>query len=314
MLVIDEAGMVGTRQMAELVERCTAKEATLVLVGDNKQLQAIEQGGAFQAIAEVVGGRRLTEIIRQKTQAEKGAVQAMGSGDATKALRHYQDEGRLTIGQHREEARDALINDWELEGMAAPKENLILCSTNTDVTLVNREIQFRRLEQGRLGARHVSSGLDRFHRNDRVVFTRNNRGLGVTNGSQGTVVGVSDKLSTLKVRLDDGQTRTIPLKIYDHVRLGYAVTTHKAQGMTASNAFVLTHETMQHRELSYVQASRAKFETRVYTTQIEAGDKLSSLARSMSRTREKELAITQAKRFEPLKDSTLHQVSGYDYD
>ncbi len=296
-LVIDEAGMVGTRQMAELVERCQESKSTLVLVGDAKQLQAVEMGGAFQEIAKRTGEVRLTEIIRQKDEAEKIAVRAMGEGQAMKALTHYLQEGRLSVADDREIARRELISDWsEAGGMTRPQDNMILCSTNSDATLINREIQAHRKAAGQISEESLRIGETRFHRNDRIIFTKSNASIGIRNNNRGTVLSVNERLNTMQVQLDGGPLRTISLNMYPHVKLAYAATTHKGQGKTTQNAFVLTHEGMQDQHISYVQASRAKHETRIYTTQLEAGDKLTDLARRMSQNREKELALTQQKR------------------
>ena len=86
-LVVDEAGMIGTRQMAELVKQCDAAGSKLVLVGDGKQLQAVELGGAFQAIAGKTGEVRLSEIIRQKNEGDRRAVKDMAEGRSREALR-----------------------------------------------------------------------------------------------------------------------------------------------------------------------------------------------------------------------------------
>lgn len=295
-LVVDEAGMVGTRQLAELVKLTEETEAKLVLVGDGKQLQAIEIGGGFQAIGEMVGEARLSDIIRQQSEDDRKAVRALSQGFANEALQHYAEIGNLEIAQSREKAKEQLLSAWEQEGIARPNENLILCGKNVDAVGLNREAQLRREEAGQLGKEAIQVGGESFHAGDRILFTRNHRGIGVKNGDLGTVLMIDERLSTLTVELDSGKTRTISTASYEDVRLGYAVTTHKAQGMTATNSFILTDEAMQDRELSYVQASRAKQETRIFTTRMEAGNELADLARRMATSHEKELAHQQAMR------------------
>jgi conjugative relaxase-like TrwC/TraI family protein len=65
-LLVDEAGMVGTRDLAALADTAEAAQAKLVLVGDDRQLPEIEAGGAFRALAERVGARELREVRRQR--------------------------------------------------------------------------------------------------------------------------------------------------------------------------------------------------------------------------------------------------------
>jgi ATP-dependent exoDNAse (exonuclease V) alpha subunit len=120
-------------------------------------------------------------------------------------------------------------------------------------------------------------------------LTRNRRALGVENGNLGTIEAIRGR--ELSVRLDKGTSTRIDLKQYDNVELGYAITTHKGQGITVErNAYVLAGGPMQDLHLSYVQASRAKELTRFYVDRREAGEELAQLAGAMSRDREKKLA------------------------
>src|SRR5262249_1982153 len=73
-VVVDEASMVGTRMMAALIEAVRRAGAKLVLVGDPAQLQAIDAGGPFRALLRLLGGKRLTEIQRQKEAWGREAV------------------------------------------------------------------------------------------------------------------------------------------------------------------------------------------------------------------------------------------------
>ena len=50
-LVVDEAGMVGTRQLASLISLTQAHQTRLALVGDPHQLPEIDAGGLFAALA-----------------------------------------------------------------------------------------------------------------------------------------------------------------------------------------------------------------------------------------------------------------------
>jgi ATP-dependent exoDNAse (exonuclease V) alpha subunit len=75
------------------------------------------------------------------------------------------------------------------------------------------------------------------------------------------------------------------------VATGYAVTVHKGQGQTVATAFVLAGGPMTDRELSYVQASRAREQTRIYCDADSAGEDLTQLARQMETSRAKDLAI-----------------------
>ena len=112
------------------------------------------------------------------------------------------------------------------------------------------------------------------------------------NGSLGEVVAVDVEARSLSARLDSGERVSVGLEQYPHVALGYAVTTHKGQGATVERAFVLMGGSMQDREITYVQASRSKEETRLFTDKQEAGEHLSALVRQASQSRQKQMAHT----------------------
>jgi ATP-dependent exoDNAse (exonuclease V) alpha subunit len=107
------------------------------------------------------------------------------------------------------------------------------------------------------------------------------------------ILDIDEKRKRLTLRFDDGRVAEIPVSKFKDISLGYAVTTHKAQGVTVDSAFVLLGGPMQDKELSYVQASRARQETRLYADRDTAGDDLADVSRVMQRPRTKELAVTK---------------------
>lgn len=289
-LVVDEAGMVGTRQMAQIIEETETAGAKLVLVGDARQLQPIDAGGPFASIAKRVGEVTMTEIIRQEEGWARQAVHDLADGKAGKALRAFVERGQLHVEKDRPQARGALLTAWQCDGVEHPETNLILAGTRKDVAILNREAQELRREHGKLGDAFLKVGEEKFHAGDRIRFTKPSAPRGLRNGYFGTVTTIELNGQKVHVRLDNGRTVTVPLQEYNHVKLGYAMTTHATQGVTTQNAFVLTDESMQDRELSYVQGSRARGTTRLFTTEQEAGTELTRLARTMSESRQKHLA------------------------
>lgn len=288
-LVVDEAGMVGTRQMSKLVAETKQAGAKLVLVGDAKQLQPIEAGGPFKAISVALGQAELTEIKRQREGWAKEAVTKLAAGEASSALYEYVKRGHLEVGKDRTAAKEQLILEWKKQGINRPQENLILSGTNLETIELNRKAQVERIKAGQLRCGGEEIGGERIYQGDRIIFTRNSRMYGVRNGTLATVDNLGH--GRLTAKLDDGSKVTMALSHYDHVKLGYAVTTHKSQGMTVENAYVLAGGAMQDRELSYVQASRARGVTKIYTSEQEAGENLTQLAKEMSKSRQKNLAI-----------------------
>jgi conjugative relaxase-like TrwC/TraI family protein len=289
-LVVDEAGMVGTRQMERLTREILAAGARLVLVGDEKQLQAIDAGGPFSSIGARLGRATLTDIKRQREPWAREAIKKIAYGEGRDALREYAARGLLSVTEDRNEAMQTLIRSWKREGATNPKDNLILASTNGDTTVLNRMAQVHRMLQGTLGKGSLTVEGSDIHHGDRLLFTRNSKRYGVKNGSLGTVVGVDTRHRILTVKLDDGKHVLIPTEDYSHLKLGYAVTTYKSQGVTTENAFVLLGGPTQDRELSYVQASRARGTTHFFLDRLDAGENLREICKQLERSRQKDLA------------------------
>jgi Ti-type conjugative transfer relaxase TraA len=322
-VVLDEAGMVGTNDLARLVGHVKSAGAKLVLVGDSRQLQPIAAGSPFARVEQDLGRAELTHITRQqKDEADKlphwrrEAVTLFAGGQAKEALALFAERGLVAVEGTRAKACARLVTDWTQNGGAAdPKNHLILAGTNDDVRTLNALCQGERLKTApaadKLRAAEVNG--ERLHPGDRVLFTKKDRALSIDNGETGTVTKVSGLggRKTLGVVLDDGRAVDVPLDQYRDVRLGYALTTHKAQGATVGNSYVLLGGPMQDLHLSYVQASRARETTRFYADRFEAGPQLDRLARQMAESRAKTLAVDVLDRWGQGRDHGQGQNQGY---
>ena len=111
-LVIDEAGMIGTRQLARIVDHVKQRNAKLVLVGDPEQLQPIQAGRPFKEISDRHDAVALTEIRRQKTQWQRSASIALAGQDTETALDAYDVHGSISAADSRESAMSALVKDY----------------------------------------------------------------------------------------------------------------------------------------------------------------------------------------------------------
>lgn len=290
-IVLDEAAMVGTQQMAKLVEEARKAGSKLVLVGDAGQLQPIDTGAPFPRMGRELGVAELTDIRRQEEDWAKDAVKKMATGQAQGALAEYAERGLLHIGDTRDDTRRELALNWAMAGGAdKPEDHLILAGTRADVAILNGLAQKIRRDRGAVAEEGVTHGDEKLCAGDRVLFTKKVAQLGIKNGYTGTVEVVSAKQGKLSVRLDSGKTVIIRLAEHEGIQLGYAVTTHKAQGMTSEKSYILLGGPMQDRELSYTQVSRARGETRLYVERAEVGDTLTTVARDLERSRAKDLA------------------------
>ena len=119
-LVIDEAGMIGTRQMERVVAEAQKRGAKVVLVGDPEQLQAIEAGAAFRSIAERHGGVEITDIRRQRADWQRDATRQLATGRTSEAVRAYDEAGYVHAAPSREQASTDLIDRWDRDRQVHP--------------------------------------------------------------------------------------------------------------------------------------------------------------------------------------------------
>ena len=203
--------------------------------------------------------------------------------------------------QTREQARDDLIDRWDRDRQAAPdRSRIILTHTNDEVRALNEAARERMRTAGDLGEDvrlTVERGARSFARGDRVMFLQNERGLGVRNGTLGTIEQVSAQ--SMSVRTDDGRNTSFDLKDYNKIDHGYAATIHKAQGMTVDRAHVLATPGMDAHG-SYVALSRHRDGMDLHYGRDDFASQ-DRLTRTLSRDRSKDMA-SDYERADPAQD------------
>ncbi len=294
-LVIDEAGMIGTRQMERVLSHAEQAGAKVVLIGDAEQLQAIEAGAAFRALAERHGAAEISEVRRQHEDWQKDATRALATGRTGEAVHAYATHGMVHAAETREQARAELIDTWDAQRVADPdKTRIILTHTNAEVRDLNQAARDRLRDAGELGqdvAVPAERGAREFASGDRIMFLKNERGLGVKNGTLGEIKQVSPE--RMSVRLDDGRQVAFDLKDYAHVDHGYAATIHKSQGVTVDQAHVLATPGMD-RHSAYVALSRHRDGVQLHYGRDDFADQR-QLTRTLGRERAKDMASDYAR-------------------
>lgn len=298
-LVIDEAGMIGTRQMERIVSEAEQRGAKVVMVGDPEQLQAIEAGAAFRSIAERHGAHELTQIRRQREDWQREATRMLATERTGEAIASYDEHGNVQAAETREQARAELIEGWDADRKAAPDASrLILTHTNDEVQTLNGLARERLRQAGALGEDvtiRADRGPRQFASGDRIMFLRNERSLGVKNGSLGRVDCVT--AARMAVMLDDGRSVAFDFKDYAHVDYGYAATIHKSQGMTVDRVQVLATPGLD-RHAAYVALSRHRDGLELHYGRDDFADQ-GKLARVLSRERGKDMASDYAGGVDP---------------
>jgi Ti-type conjugative transfer relaxase TraA len=289
-LVIDEAGMIGTRQMERVICEAEKRGAKVVLVGDVEQLQSIEAGAAFRSITERHGSAEITTVRRQREGWQRDATRWLATERTGEALAAYDEAGHVHAAATRDRAREKLIERWDRDRRAEPGDSrIILTHTNDDVRALNEAARTKMRDAGELGEEvdlQVSRGERTFAAGDRIMFLRNERSLGVKNGSLGTVRSVDG--SRMQVMLDDGRSVGFDHKAYADIDHGYAATIHKAQGMTVDRVHVLATPGLD-RHAAYVALSRHRDRVDLHYGKDDFADR-SKLVRTLSRERGKDMA------------------------
>jgi hypothetical protein len=268
-LVVDEAGMVPTRQLAELVDSVATVRGKLVLVGDHRQLPELEAGGAFRGLVQRGLAVALTENHRQIHVWERAALDHLREGQPEQALALYQAHDRVLVDDSPERSRERLVEDWWVAGDQS--QSVMLAQRRDDVSDLNARARAQMRAAGMLGGRELALPGGRFAAGDHVIIKRNDLQLGIANGERGRVIAVDPEARrlTLDCRgervtldadyLDDRTAHGDPTLLH-----GYATTIHVAQGLTVDHAFVLAGPGLA-RESGYTALSRGRHTNRLYT-------------------------------------------------
>jgi Ti-type conjugative transfer relaxase TraA len=302
-LVIDEAGMIGSRQLERVLSAAEAAGAKVVLVGDPEQLQAIEAGAAFRALAERHGAMEITEIRRQRDDWQRSATRELATERTAQALERYASADMVHGHETRRSAREALVQGWDAARQAEPEASqVILAHTRADVAELNKLARGRMRAGGELGpdqALATERGERMFAAGDRLVFLKSERSLGVKNGTLGRVEAIEG--STLIVRIDapgpTGHRRQVRFDLKDYAAIdhGYASTIHKSQGVTVERAHVLATPSLD-RHGAYVALSRHRGSVALHYGADDFSGR-EALSRTLSRERAKDSTLDYTREF-----------------
>jgi conjugative relaxase-like TrwC/TraI family protein len=269
-VVVDEAAMVGTRKLARLLSYADRAGSKVVMIGDDRQLAAIDTGGAFRAFRLRLGATELRGNHRQQTQLGRDVAALFRAGRQEEALDRLVAHGKVIVCRTEMEANAAQVRDWWQRFRDGQQAGMI-AFTRAETTRLNTAARALMAEAGRLGPDALQVAEREFRVGDRVVCGRNARArLGVVNGTRGQVTALDPARRALTVRIDEGREVTLPgwyvagqgfeRPWVDH---GYAITGHKTQGLTGDD-FGVRPSTRADAHWAYVAASRHRFDLRLY--------------------------------------------------
>jgi len=267
LVVVDEAGMASTQDVADIARRCEAANAKLLLVGDPLQLAAVGPGGALADVGAAARRYELTEVRRFQQEWEREASLRLRDGDVS-VLDDYDKHGRLRSCGTAEEAEADAGRAWLADTLAG-KQSLLMVSSNEQAGRLSGAMRAELVRLGRVAEDGVALGRDGNLAGvgDLVQARRNNWGLEVPVVNRQTY-RVLDALPDggLRVETGKGVEVTLPASyVAEHLSLAYASTLHAAQGRTVDTGHDLTG--------SYVGMTRGReANTAWVTTQPLASD------------------------------------------
>jgi conjugative relaxase-like TrwC/TraI family protein len=282
-VVMDEAGMADSKRLPKLVDLTAARDSKLLLAGDSAQLPSIGAGGLFKQLQENVPAAELSEVHRARHDWEKQAWMEIRNGQAARALARYQAHERLHIHDTRQQAAQAMVENWDATRRDVPAGQAVMITdaSNTERDHINAIAQEHRAQAGELGSHQVKLpgkpyGLAA---GDEIIFTAQHHPPGqqrVENGITGTITDTSrgehEDRVTIKTRENPPRDVHINTNEFSELSLGYAVHVYKAQGLTTERASILTGGWQTDRESTYVSLSRAREQTDIYLSREDLGE------------------------------------------
>ncbi|MDQ0242267.1 MobF family relaxase [Arthrobacter bambusae] len=279
LVVVDEASMVSTLQLSALVHQAWDAGAKVLLVGDPRQLDAIDAGGVLGWLDRLGKTARLSTIWRFEQVWERDASLKLRAGDVA-AIIDYDQHERIRHGTYVDMVDEAYLN-WQSD-VGAGRTSILIAADNDTVSMLNERAQADRVIQGLVDAEQTVLLGDGLHagQGDTVIARRNDRTVADSNGDfirNGTLLDVlrAGRLdgSLVAVRRDTGATVILDREYVESaVELGYAATAHRSQGITVDTGHTVVTQGRLTRELLYVSMTRGRGGNYAYISENDTGD------------------------------------------
>ncbi len=307
-LVIDEAGMVDSRLLAEVIGFAKQAGAKVALVGDHTQLQPIGAGAAFRAILERIGFSSLTDIRRQKHDWMREASKDLALGRTQEALNAYHEHGFVHHYNTEDEALQGTVDSWWGKRVAHPNETATMSAFMRKHVARLNELGRRKMREAKKLGKDVTikinDGKNEVNRSfavgDEIYFLKNEKGLGVTgvddtphgvkNGTRGLIKKASAHQLTVEIIGGKKRAITFDVKDYNHFDYAYVATVHKLQGATFTYDDYFPSFN-SNRYLTHVALTRHKEACDIHWSTEGFHHGYASLLQSMSREQVKDFTL-----------------------
>ncbi|HEX8093503.1 AAA family ATPase, partial [Jatrophihabitans sp.] len=295
LVLIDEAGMAGTTDLAQAIGYVLDRGGSVRLIGDDQQLAAIGAGGVLRDISEVHGAVTLSQVMRfthpeghrqagQPNHAEGAASLALRDGDPA-AIAYYTDSNRIHVGD-LSTATEGAYTAWSVD-RAAGRDSIMLAPTRDLVAELNDRARRDRLDTqpGPVGRQVTLLDQSLASTGDAIITRQNNRKIPigahdwVKNGDRWIIEQVRESGALDVLHHDTHRHITLPAAyVAEHVSLGYACTVHGAQGITAESCHTIATG-REPRQLLYVAITRGRHANHLYLSTAGDGDEHAVITR-----------------------------------
>lgn len=255
-IIVDEAGMVGTKEWKTILKNAQKFGAKVIAVGDDNQFKPISSGDCFKQFQKQNNAFELNEIRRQKEDWQKQASVEFSKLNVGTALEMYDRHGKI------HEVLNDIGKTIAIEYINAEQKGtvVVLCSTKKECSEINKAVRQIKKSRSELGNDIVKIGGNSFSKYDKIMFLENNKQFDVKNGQIGIVQAFEG--GVLRVQTENGEKR-IKTDEYDKIDHAYAITLHKSQGKTYDRTIVLANKFMD-AKATYVAMSRHKEDVNLY--------------------------------------------------
>jgi Ti-type conjugative transfer relaxase TraA len=303
--IVDESGKLGSRPLLELLKLAESRGARLVLSGDPLQLPSVERGRMFKTFCKRYGREFLGDIKRQHSEEQRDISKKLAIGNIGAAFDAINRNGGFKWSLSKKDAIESLVKQWAIERELFPRSSsIILAHTNAEMASLNEFVRVYRKARGELTEKEflceTAYGKIRIGEGDKIQFRKNDRDLGVINGTTGTLIKASP--SKFTVRLDgEASNKDVSFNPADHpyFQLGYATTYYRGQGKTIDRAYIL-HSPYMNKELFYVGLTRHTRKVFCFVSVTEA-ESLADLKRQAMRASKMESVTDYVTRAELAK-------------
>lgn len=305
-LILDEASMASTRDVAYLFAEAEAGGVKVVAIGDSGQMPSVEAGGWLGSLTRRLGSHHLTEVMRQRDVVERRLLARLHGGSPVAYIREKYKRGELRTHKTHESAEAEVVKRWAEKAAGLGGQAVMITRDNNTRSRLNRAARLKLQERGELGGEIEIGGME-LAVGDRVIARRNDRGLDVDNGMRGTVVEVRERKGEVRIETDGSGERVLGAGyVQNNLEHAYALTGHGLQGGTVEWAAVVGETQAFSLNWSYIACSRAREPVEVHVIDEDTSElERDEVAPKVARSGRERLSVRLARRMRARDDEDL---------